>query len=212
MLYLLGYAGQGQLRIFGKSNEKYHVRGGNDQIVERASPTRSHGPDHDAARELVAIKRNADGTLHADASGRAARRRRSPPTRSCSRCRSRSCASVDYSQGRVLAASRRRRSASWGWARTPSSTSQFTSRHWHALGSNGDTFADTGYQSTWEVTRAPAGHGRDPRRLHRRQRSAPASAAARRRAARSSSWRRSSRCCRDHRAVERPRDARLLAG
>src|SRR3954468_20722982 len=32
MLYLLGYSGQGQLRIFGPSNEKYHVRGGNDQI------------------------------------------------------------------------------------------------------------------------------------------------------------------------------------
>ena len=35
MLYLLGFAGQGQLRIFGKSNEKYHVRGGNDQIPAR---------------------------------------------------------------------------------------------------------------------------------------------------------------------------------
>ena len=35
MLYLLGYAGQGQLRIFGTSNEKYHVRGGNDQITDR---------------------------------------------------------------------------------------------------------------------------------------------------------------------------------
>ena len=33
MLYLLGYAGQGQLRIFGKSNEKLRVRGGNDLIV-----------------------------------------------------------------------------------------------------------------------------------------------------------------------------------
>ena len=35
MLYLLGYSGQGQLRIFGPSNEKYHVRGGNDQIPAR---------------------------------------------------------------------------------------------------------------------------------------------------------------------------------
>ena len=34
LLYLLGYSGQGQLRIFGPSNEKYHVRGGNDQIVD----------------------------------------------------------------------------------------------------------------------------------------------------------------------------------
>src|SRR5215218_5547741 len=33
LLYLLGYSGQGKLRLFGPSNEKYHVRGGNDQIV-----------------------------------------------------------------------------------------------------------------------------------------------------------------------------------
>ena len=30
MLYLLGYIGPGQFRTFGKSNEKFHVRGGND--------------------------------------------------------------------------------------------------------------------------------------------------------------------------------------
>jgi monoamine oxidase len=33
LLYLLGFSGQGQLRLFGPSNEKYHVRGGNDQII-----------------------------------------------------------------------------------------------------------------------------------------------------------------------------------
>ena len=35
LLYLLGYVGQGQFRVFGKSDEKYHVRGGNDQITAR---------------------------------------------------------------------------------------------------------------------------------------------------------------------------------
>ena len=34
---------------------------------------------------------------------------------------------------------------------------QFTSRHWESLGCNGDTFADTGYQNTWDVTRAQGG-------------------------------------------------------
>ena len=48
MLYLLGYAGQGQLRIFGKSNEKYHVRGGNDQIAARLA-ARARRPDHDGS-------------------------------------------------------------------------------------------------------------------------------------------------------------------
>jgi monoamine oxidase len=34
---------------------------------------------------------------------------------------------------------------------------QFSSRFWRGQGSNGETFADTGYQNTWEVTRAQAG-------------------------------------------------------
>src|SRR4029078_6305877 len=35
LVYLLGFSGPGQLRLFGPSNEKYHVRGGNDQIASR---------------------------------------------------------------------------------------------------------------------------------------------------------------------------------
>jgi monoamine oxidase len=34
---------------------------------------------------------------------------------------------------------------------------QFTNRYWRSLGCNGDTYADTGYQNTWEVTRAQPG-------------------------------------------------------
>ena len=48
LLYLLGYRGQGQLRIFGASNEKYRVKGGNDQIAERARPIRSPGRSRSA--------------------------------------------------------------------------------------------------------------------------------------------------------------------
>jgi monoamine oxidase len=34
---------------------------------------------------------------------------------------------------------------------------QFTDRHWYGLGNNGNTYADTGYQNTWEVTRSQPG-------------------------------------------------------
>jgi monoamine oxidase len=34
---------------------------------------------------------------------------------------------------------------------------QFRSRHWNALGNNGDSYSDTGYQISWDVTRAQAG-------------------------------------------------------
>src|SRR3954471_7981430 len=59
LLYLLGYSGQGQFRIFGPSNEKYHVRGGNDQIVARLAQAVEGQIETDAA--LAAIVRNSDG-------------------------------------------------------------------------------------------------------------------------------------------------------
>jgi len=34
---------------------------------------------------------------------------------------------------------------------------QFSSRVWEQLGNNGNTYADTGYQATWDVTRAQPG-------------------------------------------------------
>ena len=60
MLYLLGYSGQGQLRIFGQSNEKYHVRGGNDQIPARLADALQG--QITTGSELVAIRRNSDGS------------------------------------------------------------------------------------------------------------------------------------------------------
>jgi monoamine oxidase len=34
---------------------------------------------------------------------------------------------------------------------------QFADRHWESLDCNGETFADTGYQNTWDVSRAQPG-------------------------------------------------------
>ena len=59
LLYLLGYSGPGQFRIFGPSNEKYHVRGGNDQIVSRLAQAVDGQIETDAA--LSAIARTSDG-------------------------------------------------------------------------------------------------------------------------------------------------------
>src|SRR5215210_588822 len=61
LLYLLGYSGQGQFRVFGPSNEKYHVAGGNDQIAD-ALAARLPG-QITTGSELVAVRRNATGTF-----------------------------------------------------------------------------------------------------------------------------------------------------
>src|SRR3954467_570540 len=60
LLYLLGYRGQGQFRVFGDSNEKYHVRGGNDQIPQRLAAALSNQISLGTA--LTSIKQNSGGS------------------------------------------------------------------------------------------------------------------------------------------------------
>src|SRR5262249_1952945 len=60
LIYLLGYISPGQFTVFGQSNEKYHVRGGNDQIVTQLA--RLLGSQITTGQALVALRRNPDGT------------------------------------------------------------------------------------------------------------------------------------------------------
>ncbi|HYN87836.1 MAG TPA: NAD(P)/FAD-dependent oxidoreductase, partial [Ardenticatenaceae bacterium] len=65
-------------------------------------------------------------------------------------------ASVDYSRAGF---SQRKQTAirEMGMGTNSKLHVQFTDRHWEGLGCNGDTFADTGYQNSWDVSRAQAG-------------------------------------------------------
>jgi monoamine oxidase len=151
MLYLLAYRGQGQLRIFGPSNEKYHVRGGNDQITQVLAGVLADQIAY--GMELTAIAANANGTYSLSFPGQAA------PTvvdRVVLALPFSLLKSVDYS------------AANFGTLKhtaiqaLPMGTNsklhvQFSDRHWTTLGNNGDTTADTGYQNTWDVTRAQPG-------------------------------------------------------
>src|SRR5438270_685705 len=60
LLDLLGYSGQGQLNIFGPSNEKYHVVGGNDQVPNELARRLSGQVTMGA--ELVSISSNPSRT------------------------------------------------------------------------------------------------------------------------------------------------------
>jgi monoamine oxidase len=61
LIYLLGYNSPGQFTVFGQSNEKYHVRGGNDQIVTRLAS--SLGSQITAGQALVVPCTFAANTL-----------------------------------------------------------------------------------------------------------------------------------------------------
>jgi monoamine oxidase len=155
MLYLLGYSGQGQLRIFGPSNEKYHVRGGNDQLA-KALGDRLNGQIK-MGSALTAIARGSsagtwDLTFAEGSTTRQVRADRVVLAIPFAVLRSSvSLASSGFPPLKMTAINE------LGMGTNSKLHAQFTSRHWTTLGSNGETYADTGYQNTWEVTRAQPG-------------------------------------------------------
>jgi monoamine oxidase len=152
MLYLLAYSGQGQLRIFGPSNEKYHVRGGNDQITDGMA-ARIGEAAIKLGHVLAAVREDTAGTYTLSfANGVSVTADKVVMAIPFSILRS----SVDI-RAAGFSARKRTAIAEMGMGTNSKMHLQFTDRHWEGLGSNGDTFADTGYQNTWDVSRAQAG-------------------------------------------------------
>jgi monoamine oxidase len=150
LLYLLGYIGQGQLNTFGKSNEKFHVRGGNEQIakglVARLDPARLH-----LNSAMSAIVRNTDGTYTLTIANKKV-------------IADRVILALPFSilRGLSYAGAGFRNVKKWAIDELGMGTNSklhvgFKTRHWYTWNCNGETYADTGYQNTWEVTRAQPG-------------------------------------------------------
>ncbi|MFL5403490.1 MAG: flavin monoamine oxidase family protein [Gemmatimonadales bacterium] len=153
LLYLLGYSGQGQFRIFGPSNEKYHVRGGNDQIVDRLAAAVADQIERDVA--LSAIVRNSDGRYTLTFGSGSARRSKTVDqvvlALPFSKLREVDYRKAGFVEPKTLAIKEMPIGAN------AKLHLQFSTRHWRSLGNNGDSYADTGYQDTWEVSRGQAG-------------------------------------------------------
>jgi monoamine oxidase len=154
MLYLLGYSGQGNLRIFGPSNEKFHVRGGNDQIP--AALAAAIPGQITTGSELAAVRRNTDATW--TLSFLQGTRTRDVIADHVVMAAPFSIlrASVDLSRA-GFSTVKRQAIAGLGMGTNSKLNVQFKRRLWREQGCNGDTYADTGYQATWEVSRAQAG-------------------------------------------------------
>jgi monoamine oxidase len=153
MLYLLAYSGQGQLRIFGPSNEKYHVHGGNDQIPTRLANLL--GSQITTNTRLTALARNADGTwLVTTQSGTTTTSQTADHVVLAlpfSLLRSVDLTKAGFSKLKMTAINQ------LAMGTNSKLNLQFVDRHWRTLGGNGDSYSDTGYQSTWEVTRGQSG-------------------------------------------------------
>src|SRR5215813_9168635 len=154
LVYLLGYNSPGQFTLFGHSNEKYHVRGGNDQIVSRLASLL--GSQINTGQTLVALRRNPAGTytltfqisdqftdVTADYVVLAL------PFSILKN--SVDLTQAEFSELKMIAIQE------LAMGSNSKLNVQFDSRPWGALHCNGETYSDRGYQATWDVTRAQPG-------------------------------------------------------
>src|SRR5467141_510485 len=164
MVYLLGFQPQpGQFRIFGASDERYHIAGGNErlpQAIAAALPAASLNLN----TALTGIVRNADGSWTLSLNG---------PSGKFTSVVDRVIMAIPFSVLRTLLTSDRDyRTAGFdtikqiaiqqlGYGKNCKLQLQFNSRLWNQQGpwglGNGLTYSDTGYQNTWDVTRAQGG-------------------------------------------------------
>ncbi|MDB4868414.1 MAG: amine oxidase [Cohnella sp.] len=154
LIYLLADSKKNLLEMYGLSDERYHVRGGNDQIVSRLA---EEVKDQITLRtRLTAIALNKDGgytlTLQTGSSKRDIIAEKVILALPFSILRS----SVDYMKAgfrplKQIAIQEQ------GMGTNSKLHVQFKKRLWEELGCTGTTYADTGYQNTWDVTRAQPG-------------------------------------------------------
>ncbi len=155
IVYLLGYgASPGKLKLFGVSDERYRVAGVDDQVTRRLAEVLG-----DAVRlehRLLAAATLPDGRtrlVFATPGGSAEiRADRVVMTLPFAVLRE----DVDLT-GLALSPRKRKAIAELGMGTSSKLHLQFSNRPWVALGNNGETFADLGYQNNWEETRAQAG-------------------------------------------------------
>lgn len=153
-LYLIGFTRQTELQLFGESDERFHVRGGNDLISDRLAERLSG--QITLGSQLVAVEERPNGTFRLTfeqgSSSRTVGADKVVLALPFSILRS----SVDYSKA-GFRPRKVRAIEEQGMGTNSKLHVQFENRHWESLGSNGETWSDQGYQLTWEVTRAQPG-------------------------------------------------------
>ena len=164
MVYLLGFQPQpGQFRIFGASDERYHIAGGNERLPQAIAAALPAG-SLNLNTALTGIVRNADGSWTLSLNG---------PSGKFTSVVDRVIMAIPFSVLRTLLTSDRDyRAAGFdtikqiaiqqlGYGKNCKLQLQFNSRLWNQQGpwglGNGSTYSDTGYQNTWDVTRAQDG-------------------------------------------------------
>src|SRR5207253_1258672 len=161
LIYLLGFSSNpGNFQIFGASDERYHIAGGNERLPQAIAAALTLGTVQ-LNTALTGILRNSDGTYNLSLkSGNTA----------TSKVVDRVIMAIPFSILRTILTSdldyqragftplKQTAISQLGYGKNAKLHLQFNSRYWNSPGpwgiGNGSTYADTGYQNTWDVTRA----------------------------------------------------------
>ena len=159
IVYLLGVqANPGNFKIFGASDERYHIVGGNERLPQAIAAALATGTVQ-LNTAMSAIARNADGSFRLTLKGSGVTTQRDFD-RVILAIPFSILRTLDYS-GAGFDTLKQTAITQLGYGKNAKLQLQFNSRYWYGPGQwgigNGTTFSDTGYQNTWEVTRAQAG-------------------------------------------------------
>jgi monoamine oxidase len=159
LIYLLAYQPiPGNFRIFGRSDERYHMAGGNEQLPVAIAAALPPGSVQ-LGTAMTSIAQNGDGSFTLGfQSGQNAfnvTADRVILTLPFSVLRNLDYANAGFNDVKITGIQQ------LGYGTNAKLHLQFQTRLWNQPGpwglSTGSTYADTGYQNTWEVTRAQAG-------------------------------------------------------
>src|SRR2546430_2028171 len=161
LVYLLGFSSNpGNFQIFGACDERYHIAGGNERLPQAIAAALGDKVKVNSA--LTGIVRNADDTYTLSFN------RTVDPVPFA-----RVILAIPFSVLRTILTSdaayraagfdslKQTAIAQLGYGKNAKLQLQFNTRYWNTSGpwgiGNGSTYSDTGYQNTWDVSRAQDG-------------------------------------------------------
>ena len=152
LIYLLGYkASPGNFSIYGASDERYHIVGGNSLLPVAIANALPSGSVH-LGYAMTSIAVNADGSITVSfGNGRSVTADHVVLCMSFSVLRTLSYKKANFDSLKQTAITQ------LGSGRNVKLNLQFDSRLWNADGSTGSLYSDQPFQSGWDVTRGQDG-------------------------------------------------------
>src|SRR5215470_16966154 len=152
LIYLLGYkSGPGTWSIYGASDERYHIVGGNAKLPVAIAGALTKGSIHTGSA-MTAIAVNGDGSISVSfGNGGTITADHVILCMSFAVLRTLNYKKAGFDPRKQTAISQ------LGSGHNAKLSLQFSSRPWNAAGSTGSLYSDQPFQSGWEVTRGQSG-------------------------------------------------------